>query len=74
MAESKTRATAIVTCTVHVELTQPWGGEATLEQVQRQARADAEGKLGNAQVELAKHGVRIGRVQAIRIQLNEEIP
>lgn len=72
MSESKTSATAIVTMTVSFELSQPWGGESTLEQIQKQARRDAEERLGMVRDELAKDGIRIGEVRSIRIVLNEE--
>lgn len=72
MAESKTSATALVTMTVSVELSQPWGGEATLTQVQQQARLDAEERLAQLATEMLRQGVRIGQVRSIRIVLNEE--
>lgn len=72
MAESKTSATALVTMTVSVELSQPWGGEATLAQVQQQARRDAEERLAQLATEMLRQGVRIGQVRSIRIVLNEE--
>lgn len=72
MSESKTKATALVTLTVSVELTQPWDGTFTLEQVQKQAREDALRVLGCLGADLAKRGVRVGDVRSVRIVLNEE--
>lgn len=72
MKESKTSATAIVTMTVKVHLTQPWGGDATLESVQKTARRDAEEHLRMCATEMLKHSIRIGEIQSIRIILNEE--
>lgn len=72
MPDSKTTAIAVVTMTVSIELSQPWGGECTLDQVQKQARGDAEERLGMARAALAKDGIRIGEVRSVRIVLNEE--
>jgi hypothetical protein len=72
MSESKTSAIAVVTMTVSVELSQPWPGEATLAEVQKRARRDAEERLGVVATELAKQDIRIGQIRSIRIVLNEE--
>lgn len=68
MSESKTTATAVVSCTVHVHLTQPWGGEFTLQKVQEQARESAmdllRSKMGS--------GISLGDVKSVRVIMNEE--
>lgn len=69
MTDSKTRATAVVTMTVSVNLDQPWLGDATLEQVQKQAKDDALALLSRS---LTGSGVRVGEIRSIRIVLNEE--
>jgi len=72
MAESNTRATAIVTVTVSVVLDQPWGGECTLGQIQKQARQEAEDRLRYIAKDLAAQRITVGDVRGIRIVLNEE--
>jgi len=69
--ENKTTATAVVTMTVSVELSQPRGGECTLDEIQKQAREDATEKLAALGREFAARGVRIGEVRSVRIVLNE---
>lgn len=72
MSESKTSATAMVTMTVSVELSQPWDGEATLAKVQKEARREAEERLAQLAMDMLRQGVRVGQVRSIRIVLNEE--
>lgn len=66
---TRTRAEAV---TISIELKQPWGGEATLEQVQKQARQEALERIGAVAGDLAKIDARVGDVRSIRIVLNEE--
>lgn len=72
MPESKTRAHATVTVTVVIDLAQPWGGEATLDQVRKQAREDAVQQLGYLRAELRQKGFRIGDVDKVHISITEE--
>lgn len=68
----ETSATALVTMTVSIELSQPWGADCTLAQIQKQARDGAETALGGLARDLNARGIRIGEVRSIRIVLNEE--
>lgn len=79
MPESKTSAIAVVVVTLRVELTQPWGGEWTLEKVQQQAKRDALDRVrclqfpnSRAQVGQGDREITVGEIHSCRIVLNEE--
>ena len=69
---SSTQATAIVTLTVKVHLTQPWNGDCTLDQIQKQARRDAEDQIQMCLSELNKRRSTVGKIQSVQIVLNRE--
>lgn len=71
MAESKSTATVVVTMTVSVHLTQPWGGDCTLAQVKLQAMREAEERLTIAMQNVRQ--VVIGKFHSMRVLLDEEL-
>lgn len=79
MSESKTSVTALVTVTLRVQLTQPWGGDCTLEQVQKQATREALDRVkilnypnSHRQIGQGDGDVTVGEVRSCRIIFNEE--
>ena len=68
----KVTATASVTATVTIELSQPWGPTSTLTDVQRVASREAINRIQTFNEVLTKHGAQIGSITSIRIVLNEE--
>lgn len=72
MKESETKATAVITMTVKIHLTQPWSGECTLNQIQTQAKRDAEEQIQMCLAELAKHHITLGKITSVQVTLNRE--
>lgn len=72
MPDTKTSAIAIVTMTVSIELSQPWGADCTLVQVQKQARDGAHQAMHSLAKELGARGVRVDEIRSMWIVLNEE--
>lgn len=71
MAESKSTATVVVTMTVSVHLTQPWGGDCPLSQVKMQAMREAEERLTIAMQNVRQ--VVIGKFHSMRVLFDEEL-
>jgi len=70
MSESKTTATAVVTLTMTVTLSQPWPGEATLDEVHKRAKEEAMQLVGGIATEMAKREIRVSQPKSVRVILH----
>jgi len=73
--ESSISATAVVTVTDEIHLEQSWGGDATIDRVDKRARDEASEHIERLRTALSREGARVvGEPSNVRIILNTKAP